>query len=60
MLRYGLHETLEAVLRDQDSEGLYRHQDYGELGHVRAVVESAIKQGLRYGMQMRATIVETN
>lgn len=58
--RYGLHETLEAVRRDcEDGSGLYRQRDLTELAVVRRMLESALHQGLRYGMPMRATFVES-
>lgn len=62
--RYGLHETLEAVRRDGEDggggAGRYRPRDLAELAAVRGVLESALHQGLRYGMPMRATFVESS
>ena len=53
----GMHETLEAVKTDETSE-LYRAEDSAVLPAVKAILEEAIRQGLRYGAAMRVTLVQ--
>mmetsp|Transcript_62449 Transcript_62449/g.117458 ORF Transcript_62449/g.117458 Transcript_62449/m.117458 type:complete len:90 (-) Transcript_62449:115-384(-) len=57
---YGLHETLEAVEKDLASTSLYRASDHALLHAVKDCVQLGLKHGLRYGMPMRVTIVQTN
>eukprot|EP00615_Pteridomonas_danica_P003278 CAMPEP_0114346724 /NCGR_PEP_ID=MMETSP0101-20121206/13301_1 /TAXON_ID=38822 ORGANISM="Pteridomonas danica, Strain PT" /NCGR_SAMPLE_ID=MMETSP0101 /ASSEMBLY_ACC=CAM_ASM_000211 /LENGTH=87 /DNA_ID=CAMNT_0001483549 /DNA_START=309 /DNA_END=572 /DNA_ORIENTATION=- len=55
---YGLHETLEAIRQDENSE-MYRPNDRAQLAAIREVIEEGLSQGLRYGMPMRVTFVQT-
>ena len=56
---YGLHETLESLRGDLDSHGLFREKDRTYLVEVIKVVELGLTHGLRYGMPMRVSFVET-
>lgn len=56
---YGLHQVLEAVRQDEDSP-LYRETDRAALAGVREIIEAGIKQGKRYGMPMRVTLVQSS
>ena len=57
---YGLHETLEAIDKDLASPGEYRAHDHAMLESVKECVQLGLKHGLRYGMPMRVTFVQTN
>lgn len=55
---YGLHETMEAIRKDEESD-MYIDTDRAQLAALREVIEEGLHQGLRYGMPMRVTFVQT-
>ena len=56
---YGLHVVLEALNVDSQTQGTYRSSDRAALTDVKKVIQEALGHGLRFGMPMRATFVET-
>ncbi len=56
---YGLHETLEAISQDQSGEQ-YREQERDVLSNIKDILIQCIEHGLRYGMPMRVTSLQTS
>jgi len=57
---YGLHETLESLREDLEGHvGHWRGKDRQHLAEVMAVVQQGVDLGLRYGAEMRVTLLET-
>jgi hypothetical protein len=56
---YGLHEVMEAIRKDEEGDQ-YIDSDRAQLSALREVVEEGLRQGLRYGMPMRVTFVQTS